>query len=57
MRGEKRGKRERRVWDRPPRQFNLRISQELFQKIDEDHWKQRKPMNQIINDILNEHYR
>ena len=46
-----------RKWKTPPRRFALRISEELYKKVEDDHWKHRKSMNDVINDILREHYR
>jgi len=37
--------------------YGIRIPEELFRKIEEDKWRKRKSINQIIMEILEEYYR
>ena len=44
------------IWKETPRAYALRISEELYKKIENEHWEKKKSMNQVINDILEEHF-
>lgn len=38
------------------KRFVLRLTEELHEAVNDEAWKTRRSMNQLINDILEEHF-